>query len=495
MVTLTLAVYANLAREEARQRQQQAEDLLGFMVGDLRAGLAPLGRLDLLQGVGDRAMQYFSTVNTRRLTDGELLRHAQVLTQLGEIKMEQLDYGAALASFTEAYDRSAILAETNPTEGERLFNRGQAEFWIGYVHWQSGATAEAEAWLTRYRDTSRELVALDPGRDDWLQELGYAYHNLAVLAEGRGDLDEAETGYRYLLETLQAIQARSYSAHREREIADVISFLGNIAIERGALAEASEHYRRSSEYAQAVLAADPEDARLKEEFAFSLVRLGRIEILSGDFAAALDHSNEAQRLLEELLRIDPSNTEFVLDLAGNQLLQAQALLALDRPDACLGVATGVVDSMLDLESQSVESSLVPTYLAHAHLLAGWAHQRAGQDRTALEQVELALQRYDELRANDSMDQDRNQTLVSAMVTRGELLAATARIDEARQAWQEADLAIGSLFTNPSSPLVQDALVRVNLHLDRIEQSWATRESLAALGYVPVRPWPESAARR
>ena len=49
------------------------------MVGDLRSNLTSIGRLDLLEDVGEQAMSYFATVDVNTLTDGELLKQSQVL--------------------------------------------------------------------------------------------------------------------------------------------------------------------------------------------------------------------------------------------------------------------------------------------------------------------------------------------------------------------------------------------------------------------------------
>ena len=52
---------AAVERGRALGERERAEDLLGFMLGDLRAQLAKVGRLDVLESVGDRAMAYFSS--------------------------------------------------------------------------------------------------------------------------------------------------------------------------------------------------------------------------------------------------------------------------------------------------------------------------------------------------------------------------------------------------------------------------------------------------
>ena len=47
------------ARDAARDQRREAEGLVGFMLGDLRAKLEPIGRLDALDAVGARALEYY----------------------------------------------------------------------------------------------------------------------------------------------------------------------------------------------------------------------------------------------------------------------------------------------------------------------------------------------------------------------------------------------------------------------------------------------------
>ena len=58
VVVSWLAVRAERAHREADQRRRQAESLIGFMLGDLRTRLEAVNRLDALDAVGDRALDY-----------------------------------------------------------------------------------------------------------------------------------------------------------------------------------------------------------------------------------------------------------------------------------------------------------------------------------------------------------------------------------------------------------------------------------------------------
>ncbi|MDH3429955.1 MAG: toll/interleukin-1 receptor domain-containing protein, partial [Gammaproteobacteria bacterium] len=55
VLTTILAVRAIVAEEEAMRHRARAEGLITFMLGDLREKLEPIGRLDVLDAVGDEA--------------------------------------------------------------------------------------------------------------------------------------------------------------------------------------------------------------------------------------------------------------------------------------------------------------------------------------------------------------------------------------------------------------------------------------------------------
>ena len=67
-VTSTLAVTAIQARDAAREQRREAEGLVGFMLGDLKDKLEPIGKLDALDGVGSRVLAYYSKQDASELS-------------------------------------------------------------------------------------------------------------------------------------------------------------------------------------------------------------------------------------------------------------------------------------------------------------------------------------------------------------------------------------------------------------------------------------------
>ena len=61
------------------------------MLGDLRSRLEPVGRLDVLDAVGDKAEEYFASLSESDLDDDELFRRSRALRQIGEVRLANND--------------------------------------------------------------------------------------------------------------------------------------------------------------------------------------------------------------------------------------------------------------------------------------------------------------------------------------------------------------------------------------------------------------------
>ena len=65
-------------------QRREAEGLVGFMLGDLKDKLEPIGRLDALDAVGSRALDYYQRQDRGALSDEALAQRARALTLIGE---------------------------------------------------------------------------------------------------------------------------------------------------------------------------------------------------------------------------------------------------------------------------------------------------------------------------------------------------------------------------------------------------------------------------
>ncbi len=395
VLTGGLAISAYLAREDAERRRGQAENLLGFMVGDLRESLEPLGRLDLLEKVGNEAMDYFSTVEPGDLSDEGLARQAQTLTQIGRIRLSQARYDEALASFQQALVRSRELVQRDPRNGDRLYDRGQAEFWVGYVPYEAGDPAAAQPWFEAYLETSQALVALDPDRQDWRIELAYAQHNLATLELEEGRVDRAAAVFDELTATWESLDCDDPACDEIKfDLADAYTWQGLAALRRGRLVEFERAIAQARSTYAALRRSEPANRQFDAEYADETNDLARAAYFLGKAPEAAALNAEAIALRRELMEHDPDNREWADGYLTSLVDQAEFALA-------FGQLEEGADFLANLEvlapaflppnepTDASASALARARLLEARYLAGnlsVAEERLRRARAHLEQV-------------------------------------------------------------------------------------------------------------
>jgi len=480
---------ADLERAKAVGERSRAEDLLAFMLGDLRLQLAKVGRLDVLESVGDKAMAYFASRDARDLSDTELARHSRALTQIGEIRMEQGRYGEAAAAFSEAYGRAAALATRHPRDGDMLFERGQAEYWNGFVHWKRGELAAADDWLTRYHDTGAALAALDPARPAWQGELAYGQHNLAVLRLERGELDSARSDFVAELATLETMIASDPGNSELRSrLADAHSWLGGLEERQGDFTKARKQYEEQAALYGRLADADPGTASRRYDQANALLYQVDIDVATGQFAAANGPLRQAQGLLDALVAHDASNVHWRAASLNARLKEAK--LARQRGD------TAEAGRLVDEALPQVEtlSTAEPSDRALALGLAIWWRLRA-QLQSAAGQPDAAASAKRAVAVGERLVREGYATdadvgeCATACVVSGEIAAMSGDGVESRREWLRAAELLAPRVRGSSDWRLLDPAARAAAGTGRSAEARATIGKLNLLGYVPLDPWP------
>jgi len=491
-VTSTLAVTAHLARNDAQRRQAQAEDLLGFMLGDLREKLATVGRLDLMRTVDDKATAYFATLEPRDLGDRALEEQARSLTGIGQVRLEEGDHAAAMAAFREAHARSTALRRRAPDDGQRLYDLAQAEYWLGFVAFQQGDLDDAQAWFGRYRGSAVRLAAMDRANFDWQKEVAYAHHNLAVLDESRGRYPEAERAMREVLALYrQWMTEKPGDATLRFEGANVASWLGTLALQQGHLTAAELLFDEQVDALARNRAQEPADARWREHAADALALRAEVQLKRGRHAAAAAGLAEVRALMAALVRQDPGNHDWQVDLAFCRLWQAQLDALAGRSDVRAHLDAALA-GFARAHAAEPKDRRVLGGLAGARLAAAeWALARGEADAARREAA--AARRLIAPAWREDPGETLRQLLARGWLMDGEVLAASGGGDGARASWTQARaLLLDGEAAAPSFARL-DPLVRTLRHLGRDAEARPLQARLDAAGYVPPRAWPATAA--
>ncbi|HEV8693311.1 MAG TPA: TIR domain-containing protein [Lysobacter sp.] len=318
----SLTVVAMRARREAEQQRAQAEGLIEFMIGDLRKKLEPVGRLEVMDSVGEKALQYYAGQKLETLDANALGRRARALHLIGEIHDLRGQLNEAYKVFEQASLSTGQLLARAPNDQQRMFDHAQSVFWVGYIAWQRGKLSDAKGHFEQYRNLAQRLVAANPTKPEWQTELAWAHSNLGTLALDQNDVEGAIDHFeRFLSITTALIKARPEDAIAQQAHTQALAWLADARERHGDWTQATGHRLAELAIYRRLLAKDPKDQHIRQSLPITEQALARLALAQGQTEAALAHLDAAAALCEQLLRTEPDNTtwkEFALKVAATR---------------------------------------------------------------------------------------------------------------------------------------------------------------------------------
>jgi tetratricopeptide (TPR) repeat protein len=473
-----LAYTAIEARDEARDQRREAEGLIGFMLGDLRQKLEPVGRLDVLDSVGARALAYYEGQDKSDLSDESLAQRSRALTLMGEMAQARGDLEGALRRYREAMASTAELVRREPNKPERLFDHAQNIFWVGYIDYQRGALDKASTAFRQYRALADRMIALAPGDKKYRLERIYAESNLGtVLVDQRKYRDAAET-YQRLLEPSETLLASEpANSDYQLKLLNALAWLAEAREYSGQIDEALAHRQRQLGLLAKLWDPAKPNTVLKQDELTARRAMARMLAYRGQIAPALEQLRQASSVSQWLTRTEPKNTEWMqagaqanfdraaLELAAGNFQQATAA----AQTAC-GAAAGLIE-----KDRSVSLWRTRLQLRCADIRARIAMRtgdRAGAVNLARETLALARTEQNAV--------DRGLMIASAELLLGDALRATGQRDAALGAYQRALAAWPKgIEEQPRELADHAALLR---RLGRTDEASRISRQLAAMGY-------------
>ncbi len=477
------SLIANDARKTAVERQTQAESLVGFMLGDLMDRLRPLGRLNLLDVVGDEAMQYLRSQDTKDAnTETQLLR-ANALIQIGEIRITQADSNKAEAAFLEANEILENLIQQRPAHGPTLLQAGNAKYWLGYLNYLENNLDEASGKWQGYKDHAEQWVSLEPDNLDAKMELSYAWNNLGTIANANRQLTDANLYFEQSTELKQQVlAARPDDIALAIELADSYSWTARTAQRTGLLDKASNYFQEEIDLMNSLYSADQDNTQVLYRLIVAKLNSGRLTSVLSNTETALSIYQSAISQMQSLIDIDSTNKEWLRVYAYLLIDNGWVYYELsDFPKAKqqLELSLSVMQQLTTSNSKNIEwqRSLLNTQ----HRLAQIMYQ-LHETTEAEHLINEILANTQKLYQNNDNDSLTRILLAEVLITKGEWVCGTDRA-AATNLWQASmeilePIAAESKDTRILSPLLK---AKSNLNLD-MEDLAGQFESM---GYKPA----------
>lgn len=488
VVAVGLAAFAWLARGEARAQRAVADDqraeavaqraeaegLIEFMLTDLRAKLQPVGLLDALADVGERAQAYYRRLPPGQQDESSLARSARALDLIGEIDNLRGDLDDAVVVFAQSHVTTAELLARDPDNPDRIYGHAQSAYWLGYVDWQRGRGDSAMRAFREYETLARRLVTIDPARDEWQAELGYAESNLGTLLLESGRFQAAEHDFRASLDVFQGLAERTPDdVEWQLEVGQSYAWLTDALREQLRFAEAIDMRLREIAIYAPLRTALPGDRRLDVRWVAAHRALGTLRLLTGEVPAARMALDEALSVARSLLAFDADNTLW-MDITVGALLDRAALdqeTGGGDPAAAVREALAMSRRLVALDPDVLMwhvDGLERARLLQSTLLAPEAA------RAQLDDVIHVLSGYARINPQRAI-----QRLAQAHAERARRFSATAAAD-----WQRVDELIGPL----ERPTLTARVLRLEalVHTGRADEAGAPLAELEQAGYRAPR---------
>lgn len=471
------AVRADLARDEAEVRQGQAEELIGFMVGDLREKLAKVGRLEILEDVGTRAMTYFEQVPEDALSTEEKSRRAQALRQIGQIRRTEGDLDGADDAFRRSLELTQALAAAAPEDGRFHVELCAALFWVGMVQYEEGHFSEALPYMQRYLEIAEAWVEKDPSDQTWRLEFAQATSNVGSIVERMGDADASLAAYeKRLLIVTSLLEEDPGNVAWRMDLSLTHNNVGYALECLGRLEEAERQYRLDLDIKASLLAEDPSNALWAQRLATSHFYLGDNLLQRGLLEEAEREYGAQLRLAADLVARDPRNGAWQRELAVAQHSLGTALAWQGRFDAAkdhFQQAVATLEALAADESPQREWML---QLAVAELKLSEALQELGASGEAERRAESALAML------GGLDPPEPERVAEAYLTLGTMRQADGDVAEARESWSRAAALIEPLALAQGRPRQLGIWARALLRLGRSDEAAGPLLRLDSYGY-------------
>ena len=406
LVTSFLAVQAVIARHSAERRQQQAEALVDFILGDLNDKLVQVSQLDILEAAHERAMAYFRSLPTDDVTEQALEQRAKALVKIGNVRLDKGNLPQALQSYQAAATLAATLARAAPADTERQSVYADSLAFVGMTHWYQGDLAQAQAGFASAQDVLLQAQTRDPRNPKLLFQLSTIENNIGHVLEAHGQIEEAVTQYQQMLARCEALAAINPDNTKwAQQLGLAHNNLAKMALQQGDLASAVAQYRADVEIEAGLAGKNARDNSQAERLLMSRAALGRTLALTGDIAAGIDNLQQAVIEAKRLGGIDASNASFLEDIGlySTQLARLRRLGGdLVGARALTTQASGILERLIKQDPANAgwqrELAEIQIEKAEQFRSSGEVHAAREQARSALAILEPQLAKRPEDRA-------------------------------------------------------------------------------------------------
>lgn len=484
ILTTIFALRASFAQQEAERNRTEAEGLMTFMLGDFVEKLRPIGRLDLLDDVGTKALVYLGRKDDSGASRASLVSRIKAMRLIAEVHGnrgrpdEQFKTFMAIREFVK---RAPPEFKDQP---DFLKEAGANAFELGTHYRKRNELDSAERYFTEYRDYSDRFAANHPSRAEGWLEQSYAHSALGALAMTRSDYSNAREAFSKALDLKRkAAKDAPPDDTKKVELANILSWIAESSLKSGEPATAMKFYREE----QNLLAtAQGANARAKSMLAFSLMREATLSTSFGEQADAQRALTDAVKIMQALSEKDPTNRTWLTYLLQAQGRLAEARMNSTNANQVLAELDEVCDKITDLASTDPKNTLLTYLSAKFELVRTQVLSTLNRQSDALRNAEKVVERLGSLHSKASKDMVLLGFYVDGLLTHADLATRLSANDSAVRSCQRSLEVLKAVSPSTNDYAMLALNVRANLCLGKSEPAILSLKKLDSMGYREER---------
>ncbi|TVL32393.1 nSTAND1 domain-containing NTPase [Shewanella xiamenensis] len=310
LTSVIMSVRSIEAEKLAQQKRLAAEDLLGFMVGDFADKMRGIGRMDLLDGISNKALEYFTDFSSqddeKYLSFDARFQHGQTLEAMGEVAYSRNKIDEARSALLAAQEKMLPLLELQPDNLALLKTLGANAFWLGQLKYDVSDWAASRPFFEQYLAYSQTMYALAPEDKDALMELSYAHNTLGSVSMKQQDFAKAQQDFEESLRLkLLALAKAPEDSQLIADVANARSWLASAAVSLGDISTAISIHKELQKELE--LGNHIKSPYLLEKLSGSYQTLADLLSYTEHKDEALNQAKLNLSTVEEILRQDPQN--------------------------------------------------------------------------------------------------------------------------------------------------------------------------------------------
>ncbi|MEM5506351.1 winged helix-turn-helix domain-containing protein [Shewanella frigidimarina] len=309
LISVAMSVRSIEAETQAQQKRLAAENLLGFMVGEFADKMRGIGRMDLLDGISNKALEYFSDFSAddaSYLSFEAQFQHSQTLEAMGEVAYSRGNTDEARSALIAARERMLPLLEIQPQNLSLLKTLGANAYWIGLLEYDKSDWLATQPWFEQYLTYSQAMYQYAPDDNDALMELSYAQNSLGSIHMKQQNFAAAREAFEQSLQLKQKALVQDPSNSKMiADVANAQSWIASAATAQGDITAAIQiHQQIQQQLSNQALEKQP---YLLDRLSSSYQILANLLNYQGHQQQAFEKAQLSLVAITDALKQDPDN--------------------------------------------------------------------------------------------------------------------------------------------------------------------------------------------